>query len=884
MISERSFGKQCLNFFDRYLLQHMNKNIVPPKWPLKLLRLFLKDHYLEEIEGDMEERFHDNYRVYSLRKARRLYAWETLKLIRPILVRSFNAINSFDQTDMIRHNLFITLRTFKRYKTSFFINLIGLSTGLTCALLVFLWVNDEYAIDKFHEKSDRLYQVLEIRKGSEGYGVTNETSGPMAELIKEIMPEVEYAAAVAPTWWHGHDNFTVSFDQRNVRAIGQYAGADFFNIFSYNLLQGKEDNVLADKNSIVISEELALKLFETVENAMGMIIKVNHEYEYIVSGIFENTPTHSTSQFDMVMPFEKVKELIPWVTSWGSSGPVVYAALIEGTNIESFNEKFESQLKMRFGDTSKRSAFLRKYSDIYLFGMSENEAQRIRSVRLFSIIAMFILLIACINFMNLSTARASRRFKEVGIKKVVGAVRRSLILQFMGEAIINALFSLMLSVLFVVLFLPEFNHITGKQLSLNPSSQLLQYAFFITLGTGIVAGSYPALYLSRFRPIHLLKGSLNTSTGEAWIRQGLVIFQFSISILMIVCVLVVYRQIDFVQNEDIGYAKENVMWFSLEGKLKDNTDVFVNELKEIPGVENAATTFHRMVGHNWSSGDLKWGGKDPEDRTGFQIFAVNYGFIEMMNFEFVAGRPFSSEYGADDRKIIFNERAIEAMGIEDPLGETVELFGEKQIVGVVKDFHFQSMHEKVQPSLFILAQEGLSMVMVRIEEGRENEVISEIGKYYESFNPGFTFNYQFLEDNYQSQYQSERQVSTLSLYFTLIAILISCLGLFGMAAFTAERRLKEIGIRKILGAGDLRIVRLVAEQFTKMVFVAIIIALPLSYLIAEKWLESFAYRISLSWWFFAVAGFAALIITWLTIGTQIIKIVRINLVDCLRDE
>ncbi|MCG8307547.1 MAG: ABC transporter permease [Cytophagales bacterium] len=865
----------------------MNKPISPPKLPLRFFRWYCHPEYREDIEGDLMERFERRREEKGIRPARWRFIKDVLLLFRPGIIRQINLIRTQNTYAMFRHNFIISLRNFYRYRTSFVINMAGLSTGLACSLLIYLWVSDELATDKFHEKDGRLYQVLERRMGNEGWGTADETSGPMADLIKEEMPEVEYSTAVGPVWWPGFDNFTVSVGQHSVRAAGQYAGRDYFNIFSFDLLTGSKDRVLSDKNSIVLSEELAIKLFKSIEDAVGQVVMINQEQEFIISGVMKNVPSQSSIQFDLVMPFENLEDLKPWVKSWGHSGPIVYATLKEGTDVDYFNEKFAAFLKERFGAeaVSERIAFLKQFSKIYLFGISENEVQRIRYVKLFSIIAIFILLIACINFMNLSTARASRRLKEVGVKKVVGAKRINLVLQFMGESVLISCLSLATATLFVFLYLPEFNHITGKQLSIQIDPDLLLRVLLLAIATGLIAGSYPALYLSGFKPIRILKSSISSSPGEVLVRKGLVIFQFSISILMIVCVLIVYKQIEFVQNKYIGYEKEHVIWFEMEGKLKENHKAFITELRKLPGVNNAAGTSHRMVGHNWSTTGVQWEGRDPEDRTGFQIVGVDYGFIEMMKFDFVEGRSFSNEYGADIDKIIFNEVAIEAMNLSDPIGKSVKILGgEKEIIGVAKNFHFKSLHEELEPLLFILLPSDLNKIMVRIEDGREKEALTNIGSLYESFNPGFTFDYRFLDDNYQDLYLAEQRVSTLSKYFAGIAILISCLGLFGLAAFTAERRRKEIGIRKVLGSSVFEIVRLLSDGFIKMVIVAILIATPVAYYIAKSWLGQFAYRIEMEWWYFAGAGLLAMLVVWLTVGVQTVKAASINPTECLRDE
>jgi putative ABC transport system permease protein len=782
---------------------------------------------------------------------------------------------------MFRHNLLIIYRSFKRFKSTFIINLLGLSTGLASALLIYLWVDNELQMDKFHEKDNRLYNVMESHMQNDGWKTMIETSGAAADALAAEMPEVEYAAALAPPTWPGFDKFVLSADKRDIRATGQYAGKDYFNIFSYKLIEGRADQVLADKNSIVISEELAMKLFNSKHNVVGKTVGFQHERDFLVSGVFENIPAISSTQFDFVLSFETFREMKPWAGEWNSSGPHVYLLLREGTDVKAFNKKIgDFGAKKTNSDTAHRKTFVALYSGIYLYGNYENGVQsggRIEYVRLFSLIAVFILMIACINFMNLSTAKATRRIKEVGVKKALGAGRKRLVMQYMGESMLMTFLSLIAAVALVGVVLPQFNLITGKQLALRFDGGLILSMVSIALFTGLVAGSYPALYLSGFNPVTVLKGKLNSSIGEVWIRKGLVSFQFTLSIVLIVSVLVVYKQIDFVQHQNLGYNKDNVIYFDVEGRVKGNAETFLAEIKKIPGIQSAASSTHDMVGHGWGTG-LNWEGKGTDDYIQVQIMAVNPDFLETLGMEMKEGRFFSRDFGADTAKVIFNEAAIGVMG-RKAMG--------REILGVVKNFHFESFHIEVKPQLFTLHAKTFappSLIMARIEGGKEAETLERLSAFYKSYNPGFPFEYTFLDDVYQREYTSEQRVSVLSRYFAGLAILISCLGLFGLAAFTAQRRIKEIGIRKILGASDYGIVRLLTGDFTKIVLLAIVIGLPISYYTASKWLEDYAYKIDLEWWYFGGAGLAALLIAWFTVALQTVKAARINPAQCLKEE
>jgi putative ABC transport system permease protein len=786
---------------------------------------------------------------------------------------------------MLKHNLLLIYRNFLRAKGFFFINLIGLAAGLVCTLLIYLWVRDEMNMNAFHTKDSQLFQVMEHQKYADELMTTTSTPGILAETLKAEFPEVEYAATT--TWINP---FTLSVKENNVKADGYYVGEDYFNIFSYTLLQGNADLVLKDKLSMVISQDLAIRLFGVAEDAVGKVVELQHDKSFHVTGVFENLPSNSSFQFDFVLPFELFKDDNEWVTEWGNNGPATYIILHRGTDPIAFSEKIKDFVKSKDKDDSHVTLFVQKFSERYLHGRFENGVQsggRIEYVQLFAVIAIFILLIACINFMNLSTARASRKAKEVGIKKSVGAQRQSLIFQYISESLVMTMLSVGLALLVVWMLLPQFNIITDKKIALNLNDpQLLMWLGGITLFTGFIAGSYPALYLSGFKPAAVLKGEVRGSWGELWARKGLVVFQFTLSVILIVSVLVIYRQIDYVQTQNLGYTKEHLIQFPMEGNVEANRETFLTEVRSIPGVVSAASIGHSLIGRNNNTSGLEWDGKNPDDNILFENVGANYGLLETLGVEMAEGRMYSEEYGSDSTKIIFNEAAIRVMNLENPIGKTIKLWGEYdlQIIGVVKDFHFQSLHDVVNPLFFRLSPRNTWNVMIRLEAGKEKETLAALDKFYRDFNPGFTFEYQFQDQEYAQQYAAEQRVASLSFYFATMAILISCLGLFGLAAFTAERRLKEIGIRKALGSSSTSIVLLLSGDFTRMVLVSIVIGLPFSYWLLHGWLKRFAFHIDLEIWYFLIAGLIALLIAWITVASQAIKAARVNPVKCLRTE
>ena len=654
------------------------------------------------------------------------------------------------------------------------------------------------------------------------------------------------------------------------------------------MIAGDRNKVLEELNSIVISERLAKKMFGSTTAAMGQTINLNKESERMIGGIFADVPDNSTLKFDMLLPFDKFRQGKSWLYRWGNNGPRTFITLKEGADYKTVSEKIEDFIKTK-EEESHVKLFLKPYAESYLYGRYENGVQaggRIEYVRLFSIIAIFILIIACINFMNLSTARASKRAKEVGVKKAIGVGRNSLISQYLSESTLIAFLSLMLAIIMVNLFLPQFNIITDKSISFDWSPTTMSSFLGITLFTGLLAGSYPAFYLSSFQPVKVLKGTIKSSWGELWARRGLVVFQFTLSIILIVAVTVVYNQIQYVQTKNLGYKKENLIRIPVEGQLYENMKPFLTEAKKIPGIENIASMGHTMIGRNNNTSGLNWEGKDPNERILFENLGVNYDLLETIKVQLKEGRFFSRDFGADTTKIIFNEAAIQVMGLENPLGKTIRLWDQYdlEIIGVVEDFHFESLHEPVNPAFFRLSPGNAWMIMASLEQGKEKAALSSLNETFDNFNTGFEFEYEFLDDEYARLYTSEQRVASLAGYFAGFAILISCLGLFGLAAFTADRKKKEIGIRKVLGASVLNIMALLTKDFTKLVLISIGIGLPIAWYISSDWLTRFTYRIDLSIWFFAIAGILVLLISWLTVSSQAFTSAMLNPKDCLADE
>lgn len=806
---------------------------------------------------------------------------------------------------MLKNYFTVAWRNLWRHKQFTVLNLLGLSGGLASVLVIWLWVNDELQVDRFNQNDSRLYEVL--KKGPDASGaiqVGKHTQGVLAQAMASELPEVEYAVPVVKFG----DHSVLSAGDKHIRANHEFGGKDFFRVFSYPLVDGRQPDV-SGVSGIFISDQLAMKLFNTTR-VSGRT--VNWEYDndhamftgpYTIAGVFTAPPANATNQFDLLVPFDlyakKMAGTLGDVTFWGSNMAHTYVVLKQGTDANAFNQKIKdfSANKIRSiytGDQGKNLAsyegqlFTRRYSDAYLHNQFVNGQAvggRIEYVRLFSIIALFILVIACINFMNLSTAQAVSRSKEVGVRKVIGARRYSLILQYLAESVLLTLAAMSVALILAYGILPVFSRITGKALGFHLNAGILAMVFLLIVVTGLLAGSYPAFYLSRFNPVRALKGGVSAGSGETVLRKSLVVFQFFISIVLIISVLVIYRQMKLVQTIHLGYNKDHVIHFSTEGIADHNLATFMTELRNIPGVEQVSSMEGDLLGNaGHSGGGISWDGKDPNLAIEYYGISGDFGYPELLGMKMAAGRSFSPQFGTDSTSVIFNESAIAAMGLKNPIGKTVSLWGKnKQIIGIVKDFHFESLHTKVAPAFLEYAPVNPN-ILVRLKAGTEPQTLAALNQQYKQFTNGLDFEFRFLDEDYQTLYASEQRVAVLSRYFASIAILISCLGLFGLSAFTAQQRKREIGIRKVVGASVRQIAVMLSNDFLKLVCLALLIAFPVAWWMMNSWLQGFAYRISLHAGLFALAAFAVVVITLATISFQSIRAAMANPVKSLRSE
>ncbi|MBC9933303.1 ABC transporter permease [Chitinophaga qingshengii] len=787
---------------------------------------------------------------------------------------------------MFVNYLLIAWRNLLKHRLFTLLNLIGLSTGLASTLLICLWIRDEWRMDRFHEKGDRLYTVMETKPHANGLLTTIESPAQLAAVLKQEMPEVEQAVVSTPANWF--PGFTMTAADKHVKSRGLFAGGDFFDLFSYPLLAGDKKQVLADNNNVVISERMAMRLFGTIDNVVGRQLEWQIDVfkgPAVVAGVFKDMPGISSLQADFILPFGAFKSLMRIGDNLDPVGPfVTWLLLKEGTQVAAFNDKLTRFMQERTGNKA-RISFVAPYADNYLYGTYENGRQaggRIAYVKLFGLIALFIVLIAAVNFMNLSTARAGIRMKEVGVRKTLGASRWSLMQQYLGESLLLAIIALLLAVFLVWILLTPFNVITGKQLQLEWSWSLTMLFTGITALTGLLAGSYPAFVLSAFKPVQVLKGKVMNSVSDLWARKGLVVFQFGLSIVLIVAVIVVQKQLAYIQHRNLGYQKDHVVYFMAEGKVPEHMDAFLEALRQMPGVVTASS----MVGHVFGEAGqpISWERQGRSENILFRPFQMGEGMLETLGIQLKEGSGFSGNYAADSTRIILNEAAVAAMGLDNPVGKTILFAGlRREIVGVVKDFNFQSLHSPVQP-LFCQIEPRGGTVMLKIRGGMEQEVLKRIETFYQSYNPGYILESHFLDEDYQALYVAEKRVARLAGYAASLAILISCLGVFGLAAFTAETRRREIGVRKVLGAGTGQLMLLLSKDLLRPVGLAISIGLPLAWVIMHRWLDNFAYRISFGWEILALAGVATFVVTFLTVSVQTARAALRNPVEALKAE
>jgi predicted permease len=791
---------------------------------------------------------------------------------------------------MFRNYLITAIRSLFRQKGFSFINILGLAIGLAAALLILLWVQDELSFDKFHEHADRLYRVEEDQYYSGEVYHVNVTPYPSGPVWKDEIPEIEDACRYQ---WPSGMLFTYgekAFYEGGCVAVD----STFFDLFTYEFLHGNKARALTEPYSAVLTEETAEKYFGD-ENPIGKSLSVNNQFEFTVTAVLKSIPKNLINQFDILVPYDYLKEIGQYNDQWGSNSIRTYIKLYENAVIDSVDSKLTAVVKQHNEETTTdfmAAPFTRIHLHQY-WGYGHDPGA-IVFVYIFSAIAIFVLLIACINFMNLSTARSATRAREIGLRKVSGAGRRSVIVQFFGESVLLAFISLVFALIIVSSILEVFNKVSGKELDFSSllAPQFIIAMILVTLVAGLISGIYPALYLSAFRPIKVLKGDLSTGMKSGWFRKVLVVVQFTLSVFLIIGTVIIYRQLNYMKSKDLGYDKENMFYFQMRGEIRDNYQTIKEEFLRDPKVLSVSASNHQphQIGSNSGGGD--WDGKDPEQSVLIGTHLVDYDYIETVKIELKDGRSFSKDFPADfaadsSANFMINEVLEKIMGKENAVGERFRFWGrEGRVIGVMKDFHYHSVRSKIEPVVFILGYtEWHSWITVRIAPGDLIKTMGDLEKTWNEIMPGYPFDYNFVDESIDQMYRTEERLGNLLKYFTILAIIIACLGLFGLASFTAEKRTQEIGIRKVMGARVRTVMMLLSKEFSILVIISCLIAIPASMLVMGRvFLQNFEYRTDMAWWIFLAASLAALLIAILTVSYQAARAALTNPADALRYE
>jgi len=845
----------------------------------RILWFLLPDNERESLIGDFDEIYQEKTGDKGKPVALVWYWWQVLLLIPPSLKESI-----YWSTLMFRNYFKIALRNLKRHKGFSFLNITGLALGMVCTILILFWVQHELSFDRYHEKGKKIYRILQhIQYAEVVTWAINQ--GPLGPALKAEIPEIAEQARFCSARWRMKYNDSVYME------LGGYADPSLFKMFTIPFVSGDPESALADPRSVVLTEDVAQKIFAD-EDPIGKIINVANEYDFKVTGVLQNIPDNSHFRFKFLANMDFAKEVGRTVDYWKNSHFTTYVQLAEGVSMEEANKKIYNFLdaKPTLEDWEKLS--LQPLFEIHLgsgIGYDAFGTGNMKYIIIFLAAAFFILLIACVNFMNLSTARSLLRSREVGLRKVVGALRGQLVRQFLGEAFFHSLIAMFLAVGLGILVLPVFNQLARKsfaaQLFLRPDIILGLTA--ILLLTGFIAGFYPAFVLSGFRPVTVLKGTARGKDGKSFFRKALVVFQFSVAVILMVGSLVIYSQIHFMRSKDLGYDKENLVTLALNSIVQKNYEAFRNELAENTRILNVTRVAGLPTyGYYFSNSRWNWEGKDPNKDILFRANFVDYDYLEALNAPIVMGRNFSKDYGADAAGIIINETSQKAMGFADPIGKRVTLgeSNEFNIIGVVKDFHYVSLHAAIEPMILLLDPERCSQIVIRIQAENTPETLEFMGSVWKKYAGDFAFDYQFLDESLDTLYRGEKRVGWIINVFTLLSVFISCLGLFGLASFMALRRTKEIGIRKVLGASISGVVLLLTKEFSKWVIAANLIAWPISYFALSRWLQEFPYRTDIKIWIFFGTGLMTFLIAFLTVSYQSLRTALANPADSLRYE
>ncbi|MCZ4694311.1 ABC transporter permease [Ancylomarina euxinus] len=761
------------------------------------------------------------------------------------------------------------------------INILGLATGITCSLLILLWVEYELSFDSFHDNKSQIYSVYENQTYADGEIFTvYATPAPLAIKLKEDISEIDKATRISRTW--GKLMLTIG-GSTFIEGSGLCVDTDFFKMFSFSVLLGDPNLVMPDERSIVITEKMSKKYFGET-NPLGKVISINSNINYHVSAVLKDSPKNSSLYFDYLLPFNFIKENWSFnLNNWDSHAFLTLIQVKKKTYIPGLETIIKPYIKQNL-EQSNADLALQPFTDYHLHSISGKKLSPILYVRIFSLVAFIILLIACFNYMNLSTARSERRAREVAVRKVVGAHKRGLFALFMAESIFISLLAFGLAIVSVELLLPFFKELTQRDLSLKFSDTTLLLSFAaIVLFTGFISGSYPALYLSSFKPIRILKGKLYSDSHL--FRKLMVIIQFTISVGLIISTSIIYKQLDYLQDKDVGYQKDNIIYIEMMDDFHEHYSHLKENLIKIPGVLKVTAANQMPINFSNSTSDVSWKGKSTDaDNTLFQLSFVDYDFIETFEMEVIHGRAFSSKQGGDSLKLIINEAAASAMKMSYTIGQKVKIWEyDCEVIGIVKDFNFNSLQVGVKPLIMLIISDEFKYIAIKTD-GNEQPIINKIGETWKKCYPKIPFSHRLLRDDFSYLYKAESRMSSIFIAFTLIAIIISSLGLFGLSSYIIEQKFKEMGIRKVFGAEFQHLFKSFLIRFLRWILLANLIAWPTTYFLMQWWLAGFAYRIHISWFEFLGAGLLSILIAFITVFYQTYKISSITPIKAIRYE
>ncbi|MDE3211636.1 MAG: ABC transporter permease [Bacteroidota bacterium] len=785
---------------------------------------------------------------------------------------------------MFKNYVKTALRNLWKNKGYSLLNIGGLAIGIACAGLIFLWVEDELSYNDYFPNRENLYKIKD-RQTYNGQTFTfDATPGPLAAGIKADIPGIKSTART--TWGN---SLLFSKEGKSLYENGLYADPSFLKMFHLHFVSGNSGSAFDQLHSLVVTEKMALKFFGTTD-VIGKTLLVNKKDNYMISGVISNLPENVSFQFEWLAPFKNFEESQTWLRDWGSNGVRTFVELEPGASVDQINQKLYNYVATKSdGAIAKMSIYpMARWRMYDSFENGKEVPGRIKFVHLFSLIAWIILIIACINFMNMSTARSEKRAKEVGVRKVVGAGRNRLVGQFIGESLITSLLAAVIAIGIIALALPAFNQLVNKSLTLRIIYPPHIIALLgIALICGLIAGSYPAFYLSSFRPAFVLKGMNSKGGGSAgWIRKGLVILQFSISVILIISTLIIYQQITHVKDRDLGYNKSHLLYMYMQGDMKSHFEAIKNELEATGTVENACLSNDLVLQMVSNSGGFSWEGKAPDKDVLITTEGISPEFISTMGMTLTAGRNFNPDINSDSLRVLINQSLAKVLNKKEVLGTLISWNNQQYtVVGVVKDFIYNDMYGSAAPAVFFSDTSNCNVLSIRTRpDVPVQKAIAAIGTVIKSENPGYPFEYNFVDKEFDQLFRTETLIGKLAAVFSVLAILISCLGLFGLAAYTAERRTKEIGIRKVLGAKVHALAGLLSREFLVLVGISCLIAFPISGWMMHDWLSGYAYRIQIHWIVFFVAGILALLIALLTVSFQAIKAASANPIKSLRSE